>query len=337
MITKLQQPDIIRRWLNILQPGIADRCFGHNMDTLLSVIDCYRLERLPQCAQSLWEFPLLGEAHCDFSFCYDRETMMGNRFLQEEGGRIGSLLWHLFNLTPDVDIWTEIDIPKNRNQLKIPAVFLNVSNDMQIILDRTWVPGSEPPQWAKLKDIWHNLVSGWKMHYIGLMPGRANNPLRLIFKRQEIKGQTEEACLENVQELLENVGYPVLAEDAKNKLRQLEQLGFKEWEISFDLYPDNSFGEILGVETAMVEDGANPFQLTNSDKWQDLQRILLQWGLADERIRDIKGLLGSQDLQFLGEKVRALVYTFMSHIKLRWKGETPLPAKAYLTHNYELH
>lgn len=117
----------------------------------------------------------------------------------------------------------------------------------------------------------------------------------------------------------------------------LAQLGFKEWEISFDLYPDNSFGKLLGVEIALVEDGVNSIQLTNSNKWQDLWKTLQQWCLADERLDDVKSLVGSEELQFFGERTRAFIYISLSHIKLRWDGESQLSAKAYLTHNYELY
>jgi len=334
--TKLNLEDILRWWLITLQPGIGELYFSRNMDAFFSVIRCYGLERLPQYAQTLWEFPLLGITHCDISFCYNQKIMDGNRFVNPEGKRIEPLLRHLISLCPYLDIWTNVKVPRTKDQLKIPSVFLNVTNNMPVIMERTWARGAEPTQWKKLQDIWSNLVPGWEMHYIGLMPGRINNPLRLIFKRRGNSGQTESASLDEVRELLANVGFRYLEMDTKVKLKQLEQLGFKEWEISFDLYPDNSFGELLEVEISMVEDGVNPVQLATSAKLQNLQINLQRWGLADERIEYLQNLIGCKDLQFYDEAISAFVYTFLSHIKLRWNGITPLPAKAYLTHNYEL-
>ena len=97
--------------------------------------------------------------------------------------------------------------------------------------------------------------------------------------------------------------------------------------LCLDLLPDGTWGKAMGMEVFQ--------QLLNGKKQiiasyrEELLRQFANWQLTDERTN----LLGECEQLLLipdpKTNKKKLISSYLSHFKLRWQDDKPLPAKAY--------
>lgn len=323
--------DNLQFWLQQQEPQTLDELFGRNLDELIRTAKDFEPALGVNVLQTLVEVPLLGAPCADISFGFDTQDFRTNYFNSEAGRRIQPLFHYCSLLVEESNpLFIEIDTSRHN---PVPGIFLDCLKFGEVIFDRLWQKGAEPPQWNRVRNLTRNLPDLWQLLYMGFMPNRQDIPLKLIFVRLDQENEYLPNIPEDVEALLTYLGHGSLPQDAQEKLNALKDLGFNKITLSMEMLPDGSFGPILGTEIFLPEDLETPQELLNTEGGQKLLRRLQDWQLADGRAERLANCCGiffpPKNLQCMESQIQV----FPNHIKLRWQEGRPLPAKAYLSVN----
>lgn len=153
---------------------------------------------------------------------------------------------------------------------------------------------------------------------LGFMPGRGQRPLRLTLHVNSLKD-----CLSklNVPE----------AESIIQLVEALVKTGIYIVDIlDIDLLPGKGLGTTIGIELAAKKIyPAVQKQVVQTAAYSDFKQLLIERGLADERIHCIERCIYA-DVAPDKHQAPYFLYFGISHFKLRWLNGQQLPAKAYL-------
>ncbi len=319
-------------WLNSLPSDSAAKLFGENPATVLQAARDFQLANPVDMQQSLLEIPLLGTAYADISFSYNLDNLHNNFFTSVIGQKILPLFQYLQMLLPeDNSVFVELDTGNGKQE--IPAVFFDCTDCTETIFSKLWAKGSEPPQWEKAKEIVSNLPQDWQLLYLGLMPGRPDSPLKLIFTKITVGDRHLPCSTNDMETLLKSIQHSPLTKSMTKKLQYLIDLDFTEITVSLNLMPDNQYDSRMGFEVFVPTEGTNPEETLETERGQKLLKALTNWQMADERVNLLQECC---DIFFPPQTINCAetqIQAFLNHVKLQWDEEKPLPAKAYIACN----
>lgn len=318
-------------WLNNLPTTITSKLFGNNCPSLLQAVKDFQLANPVDMQQILLEIPLLGTPYTDISFSYNVNTFFNNFFYSIPGQKIQPLFQYLNMLLPkENNVYIELDTSKNN---EIPSVYIDCTNCEKIILSKLWKKDTEPPQWQKAQQIINNLPENWQLLYLGLMPGRSNFPLRIIFTTATANNQHLPCSVQGIDILLEAIKHQPLIPSIREKIKFLNDLEFSEITVSLNLFPNNKYDSLLGFEIFVPEENISPELSLTTPRGQKLLKTLTNWQTADDRIKLLHQCCGIFFPPQFNGCAESQVQVFLNHIKLQCDNQIILPTKAYITCN----
>ena len=324
--------DTFAFWFNNLPTNIISQLFGHSQTAILRAAKDFQLVSPVDMQQSLLEIPLQGNPYTDISFSYSMKNLVNNFFNSIGGQKVLPLFQYLGMLLPkDNSVYVELDTGNSKQE--IPSVFFDCTNSEKIIFSKLWAKNNEPPQWFKAEEIVNNLPQDWQLLYLGLMPGRTNSPLKMIFTRNFVNDEHLPCTLQDIENLLAAIHHSPLPADAKTKIPCLTDLNYPEITVSLNLLPDGNFDSRLGMEVFLPEEAVNPEQTLTTQRGLDLLSTLKKWQVADSRADLLPQCCGIFFPPQALNEAESQVQVFLNHIKLQWNEGKALPAKAYIACN----
>ncbi|MBQ0067457.1 MAG: hypothetical protein KBS60_04695, partial [Phascolarctobacterium sp.] len=231
----------------------VSQLFGKNNNTLLNAAQDFQLANPVDMQQILLEIPLLNSAYTDISFSYNTKNLQNNFFPSVAGQKIMPLFHYLtLLLAQDNNVYIELDTGKGNNT--IPSIYFDCTNCEKTLFSKLWLKNMEPPQWQYARQLVNNLPENWGLLYLGLMPGRPNSPLKIIFTKTTINEQHLPCSFQDIDILLEAIQHKPLTTSIKEKIKHLTDLNFPEITVSLNLFPDNKFDNLLGIEIFVPEE-----------------------------------------------------------------------------------
>lgn len=203
------------------------------------------------------------------------------------------------------------------------AIFLNLSGTAaQAMLPFILQEQQQSERLAAVEQLLHKVHGELAPWYFGFMHSREELPLRLAFYVRE------EAGLSGLLRSLEQLG--LASAGAAEQLRCIDELKLFTYMLDVDVLADGSLGRTWGVE--LVPRALLPIQqrrMLNSDSFASLTDYLVSWDMADERSTVLPECFWSCDYldRSSGDYV---MYSYLSHLKLRWQDGRPYPAKVYI-------
>lgn len=313
----------------------APRLFGEDYTRVLDTCRKFELTDTDTCQPYFargsgfgLETPLLGQPYLDVSLawrysdfdhaCFADNALQGALKRIRRAAKI---------YRPNDVVFAELDTGSDQSNTLPSLFFQNKSpEDGDTLLTGLWEKDEEPPQWETLRRIWQKISPDWNF-FLGLLEGRPHSPLRLLFYDKKLpSGKFFD--FKRMEDLCQTLGIPPLGKTAREQISILMKYAITPCPLVLDLMPDGSWGSMVGMEIfQMFPNGKN----APRRHWQELKQELLKMGLADERIHLLDNC---EKFIFLPTETAAgknlITLSQISHIKLRWNDDTPLPAKAYL-------
>ena len=225
------------------------------------------------------EFPLIGPACFDVLAGYDHMEQ-GAVFAPGAGYGYQKLMDWFSALPVGSSASCGFSADTSRGETEKAGVYLKYDDTGQIrpFLDAA----GEVSRFADVQTWFASLPEGWHNSYIGLFPGREGAPLRLgcLLTSAECKHILEEPS--RLERALQKVGFTAYTERMLDQCVQLLRFG-RETDIQFDLYPDGTIGDTLGIELAFYDCATDRDVFRESGVGGRLMRTFQEWGIADER------------------------------------------------------
>lgn len=307
----------------------ADKLIGDDISAVVDMAGVYETGLSPIDFGA--EIQLNGKCGIDLSVQYAvsdfwQSNPLKHRLVSSAGDFLHEYTRHLYekdfaHLINSTYAYLEADTSKG--DTGSPAIFLNLSGKaaeemLPFILEKQ-------QQTERIKAIKKLLkLVGKKMvpYYFGFMHSREELPLRLSFYVREnagVKGMfsvLEKFCIE-----------PGVASE---QLPAIDELKLFSYMFDVDVLPDGTVGSTWGVE--LTPNAALPmhqYRMTGEESFDKLMGMLKKWGMADERIDLLPQCLWNRLYRdkYSGNYV---MFSHLSHLKLRWKNGEAYPAKVYL-------
>lgn len=216
-----------------------------------------------------------------------------------------------------------LEADTSRGEADAVAMFLNLSGTAsQEMLPFILREQGQPERLAAVSAALQEGQAELAPWYFGFMHSRKELPLRLAFYVRESAG------VAGMLAALKRFG-PEPGEAAA-QLQALDALGLFTYMLDIDILPDGSVGDTWGVE--LVPRALLPQQqkrMLGGEAFAQLAALLRQWGMADERVELLPRCFWSTDYTDRCSG-RYVMYSYLSHLKLRWKKEKAYPAKVYI-------
>ena len=275
------------------------------------------------------EAPLLGSTQVDLSAQYFAEAFAECNPLQglevaQEGDFFHFYAKELAELKPALlqhcNLYLEADITAEGSPRV--ASFINLAGDfvqellLSVLAYRGRLQQAEPVRQllAQVKewcDPWH----------FGFMESRATKPLRLVLILKQ--------GLKNLDAVLECMGACGIPPEGRELLAKIDALCIFNFMLDLDVLADASLGDTIGVELIPQEAiyPSTQRRLVQTKAYAELCRLLMEAGLADQRIEGLVNTIFAAPLEACAD---TYIYSRISHFKLRWQVGQALPAKVYL-------
>ncbi len=210
-----------------------------------------------------------------------------------------------------------------------PAVhMLRKTRDTQLVCDFLRVAGRQDAAQA-YRAFEERLPKGWFACYSGVFPQRTVPFLRVECipngKLQKLYANDQSLLAEH----LAQVGLAELGETLLARCQILAASPFK-LEFQFDVTPEGAAGSTFSASVrfeALVK-GLTQGTFNPQGEAGELMRQLEEWGLADDRWRQLTGTTFSKRLKGAGES--CLLWCYPAFVKLKWRDGVPVDAKTYL-------
>ncbi|MDO4203127.1 MAG: hypothetical protein Q4D07_01295 [Selenomonadaceae bacterium] len=320
-----------RYWLDRLaeQEG-ADRLLGENSSTVVDMARIYETGLGPVDFGA--EIQLTGESGIDLSVQYalsdfDRANPLShplvipagdflldyNRQLTEKG------FAHLI-----ADRYAYLEADTSKGEAGAVAMFLNLSGTAaREMLPFILQEQRQSERLTAVQDILQRVNPELPPWYFGFMHSREELPLRLSFYVRE------EAGLSGMLSALRRLG--IEPGEGAEQLAAVDELGLFTYMLDVDVMADGSLGDTWGVE--LTPRAVLPVQqqkMLGGDSFARFTELLVRWGMADDRSTVLPRCFWSCDYRD-GSSGRAYVmYSYLSHLKLRWQTGKLYPAKVYI-------
>lgn len=219
---------------------------------------------------------------------------------------------------------------------EIPGIYLlpNLGHPNADYVPRmlSWLGGEE--RTARVMDAFASAPSAWRPYYAGYMKGRPGAPARLGFfippDSQERYALRPELLMHDLDEYS---AFPVTTEE-REKLLFLASQG-RIWDLQFDLYPDGSFSDALGVSLGLGFGTFDPRNTSDALAGSMAETVMLElerWGMADTRWRQMFEACYAVKCVVQENGCRRLVADLVrpNTVKVRFRQGKPFVAKGYL-------
>lgn len=196
----------------------------------------------------------------------------------------------------------------------------------------SWLGGEE--RTARVMAAFASAPSAWRPYYAGYMKGRHGAPARLGFF---IQPDTQERYALEPELLMRDLDeyrpFPVTPEE-REKLLFLASRG-RIWDLQFDLYPDGSFSDALGVSLGLGFGAFDPRNASDYLVGSMAETVILElerWEIADARWRQMFDACYAVKCLVQENGRRRLVADMVrpNTVKVRFRQGKPLLAKGYL-------
>lgn len=330
-ISAMQQLEAFAYWRRQLlsAPG-GQELWGLTASTEAKLMNQAPLYALGQERVDFYlEVPLMGQPQVDLSAQYFAEAFAERNQLQglevaQEGDFFHYYAKELAQLKPALlrhcNLYLEADIA-DEGEPRV-ASFINLAGDfvdellLAVLAYRGRLRQMQPvstllekvKEWC---DPWH----------FGFMDSRKARPLRLVLILKQ--------GLANLTNILECIAAPLLPEEGRELLANIDALGIFKFMLDVDVLEDGRLGQVVGVELIPQHAiwPATQQELVHTDAYKRLCELLQQAGLADARIQELANTIMAAPVN---TRADTYIYSRISHFKLRWCQEETLPAKVYL-------
>ena len=203
----------------------------------------------------------------------------------------------------------------------------------------SWLGGEE--RTARVMAAFASAPSAWRPYYAGYMKGRPGAPARLGFF---IQPDTQERYARKPELLIGDLDeyrpFPV-TEEEREKLLFLACRA-RIWDLQFDLYPDGSLSDALGVSLGLGFGTFDPRNASDCLAGSMAETVMLElerWGVADARWRQMFEACYAVKCLVIENGRRRLMADVVrpNTVKVRFRQGKPFVAKGYLyAHSYAL-
>lgn len=317
-------------WLECLYKiNGADRLIGEDISPVIDMAGIYETGVSPIDFGA--EIQLEGKSGIDLSVQYAirdfwQTNPLKHHLVRTAGDFLQEYARHLYekefaHLIGSTYAYLEADTSKG--EAGAPAIFLNLSGRaaeeiLFFILDKQQQAGRMGAVEKVLKQVNREMVPV----YFGFMHSREELPLRLSFFVRE------EAGIYGMLSALRQLGIdPGPAED---QLTAIDEMRLFTYMLDVDLLADGTIGDTWGVELVPIAVlPMHQYRMIAGQSFIKLLCLLKQWGMADDRSDLLPYCFWDRRYRdkYSGEYV---MFSYLSHLKLRWKNGEAYPAKVYL-------
>ena len=272
------------------------------------------------------ECPLMGAPYFDLAVeLRTKQAVMPGVLPKKTPAELKAFLERYYNSLPEEKIYLEYDLGTGDDQKA--ALFVDAwQHQAEEVLEffrREDLTAATKETLAVLQE---KLSDGLQLKYIGRMFSREQQPLRL--------GMGARAGLEPGQgwkvlkKWLRDCGFREQIQQMEKAVGTIMLEGWLQPVVSFDVFPDGSLGETIGLELAPAVNSYKEQQpMLLSKELQEFLKKLVRLKMADERVCNLPACvfyapLDSRSYEYLFSRI--------FHFKLRWNKEKSLPAKLYL-------
>ena len=276
------------------------------------------------------EFPLLGEPFLDVTVLYS-ETPESMRIASPlAAGTEQMIAWLARAKKEYPDICAGFEIDAKHPSQTTAAVGFQPREHTELAKEFCEITG-EPQYGLLYGKMAARMPAGWKPSYLGLFKGRPGSPLR-------VGGYLNQAqivsCVEDPGVLIRffaAAGFTAYDNPMIREICSVFSVSPGTVEFQFDLYPDETVGDIFSVSTSFAVQQPETVRTAFDNREGNGAKyisLLQKWGIADDRWK--KGL----EAVFAGAlplRDGALTFSlFPQWFKVRWTGKKLQPAKMYL-------
>lgn len=317
-------------WLEKLsrQSG-ADGLLGEDVSPVVRMAGIYETELSPIDFGA--EMQLAGEAGIDLSVQYAVSDFRGRNplkhsllqpvgdFLREFTRQLEAKGFpHIIDST-----YTYLEADTSKGDIGTTAIFLNLSGAAaRELLPFILVEQQQSERLPAVEKVIQQVDREMVPYYFGFMHSREELPLRLSFYLRD------EAGIEGMMAALQRLG--IDPGPAAEQMKAIEELRLFTYMVDVDLMADGTLGDTWGVEmTPRDVLPTQQYRMAASPDFARLCSLLKQWNMADDRIDLLPHCLWNCPYQdeYSGGYV---MFSHLSHLKLRWKKGDVYPAKVYL-------
>lgn len=219
-----------------------------------------------------------------------------------------------------------LSFDSHTGQLDNPGVELLVSDEDQHLPFLEMLGGPEAA--ATFAAFRQRKPEGWFVCYTGIFAGREGAGVRVecIPKPTIQRAYAKDSSL--LERDLRQVGFEALSDEVIAGCQRLAGTSYG-FECQFNVFADGSLSDMLGTSLRFANpDGPEWAIFGRGPATEELMALLEDWGLADERWRQLADVAFAKRIQRDGSEV--VVSIFPAFVKLRWKAGEPLDAKTYL-------
>ena len=278
------------------------------------------------------EFPLLGEPCFDLLSVHG-SVEPGSKFAPGAGyGYQGMFDWFSgLHVTGD-SVSCGIELDTSVGEVGRAGVYLQQRTHHELVAPFLESVG-EAGRAQSYLDVLARMPQGWPPAYVGLFPGRPGTPMRI----GGYMGSAELACCAespaHLGECFRQIGFSAfdapMLKWCSDFMRIAPSIDFQ-----FDIMPDGSLGDTFGLSLSFNE--AYPREsraCMESGYGAQLMQMIQDWGLADERWRQIAGAAFARHVGYEqedGTEGRFALCIRLNYAKVKFKDRNPQPAKFYL-------
>ena len=155
--------------------------------------------------------------------------------------------------------------------------------------------------------------------HIGFMESREEKPLRLVLLLHH--------GLSDIPVILQHLGAASLPSDGWQLLEDIDKKHLFYYMLDLDVFPDGTMGSTIGVEL-LIKKAKWPKEqqeLMATEAYRNFLQELQTASLSDQRIEGIAPAVAENTF-----RENSIVYSRISHFKLRWQDGRALAAKVYV-------
>ncbi len=335
----LTYTQVLQTWFDSIGKDTGLALFGEPLDNLYTVTAKYEQslgEESPareKITRFGLEIPLAGQSYTDIPFVYYFKDALRENAVKPVLGVSLPLIRKIAPLYhPDHAFFIEFDTG-SRNQTSNPSLFFKIYSEETAGKILTVLQEENPNsrQWASFAKTWEQNKSRCFLRQLGLMPGRDNLPVRVVFRINEKKQEGDTA--KDLLTFFNTFDFPFFSPDVLEKLRTISRINFDNpcpiwYFLNLDLLPDGTWGKTVGLE--IFQTVLDKYKtVTTPIHRKKVVQLLKDWQLTDGRINLINECEKILLLTDEETKENFLFSYQLSHFKLRWHDGKPLPAKAY--------
>lgn len=275
----------------------------------------------------LWfELPLAGDPWFDLHALTSREDFEpGAHFTAGETGGYPELFSWFASAQEVRQLALSYDV--RSGDIENPAIQLLVNSPKMHEPFLELAGGDEAV--AAYRSFAQRIPRDWFPCYTGVFSGRPGSAVRVeCIPTSSLQQAYADDCA-LIETHLRQAGIEHLGATTVPRCQQLAAAPF-QIEFQFDVLPDGTTGETLGVSLRFAppsnEDETEPFLVDGAAG--ALMKLVQHWGLADERWRLLADTMFAQRITYEGDS--EIAYCYPAFVKLRWRAGEPLDAKAYL-------